>query len=92
MTGSNTAGDVTKSLVNSGSNAYTGSGFNLHSINLGIKHEKGKKCGGSFATLGSGLSANQFVGIGPNVPSFSNPDDKMAYVRSCRKKTNDIIM
>ena len=62
MTGSQTAGDVSKSLVNSGSNAYTGSGFNLHSIGLGIKHAKGKKhVGGSFSSfssIGSGLTNN----------------------------------
>jgi hypothetical protein len=96
MTGSQTAGDVTKSLINSGSNAYSGSGFNLgnamHSIGMGINHEKGKK-GGSMNPLGGSISANQYTGIGPNVPSFSNPDDKMAYVRSCRKmKQNGIVM
>jgi len=96
MTGSQTAGDVTKSLVNSGSNAYSGSGFNLgnamHSFGMGINHEKGKK-GGSMNPLGGSISANQYTGIGPNVPSFSNPDDKMAYVRSCRKmKQNGIVM
>ena len=61
MTGSQTAGDVSKALVNSGSNAYTGSGFNLHTIGLGIKHAKGKKhVGGSFtsfSSIGSGLSS-----------------------------------
>ena len=94
MTGSQTAGDVSKSLVNSGSKAYTGNGFNLHSIGLGIANIKGKKyVGGSFASpMGGSLSSNQFVGIGPNVPSFSNPDDKLAYARSCRKKPNGIIM
>ena len=94
MTGSQTAGDVTKSLVNSGSNAYSGSGL-LSSIGLGIGHTKGKgkHSGGSFSSLGGSLNANQFVGIGPNVPSFSNPDDKLAYARSFRKlKPNGIAM
>ena len=96
LTGSDVAGDVTKSLINTGSNAITGSGFNLgnamHSIGMGINHEKGKK-GGSMNPLGGSLTANQFTGIGPNVPSFSNPDDKMAYVRSCRRiKQNGVVM
>ena len=94
MTGSQTAGDVTKSLVNSGSNAYSGSGFNLgnaiHSIGMGINHEKGKK-GGSMNPLGGSISANQYVGIGPNVPSFSNPSERMAYVR-CHRKSNGVVM
>jgi len=58
MTGSQTAGDVSKSLVNSGSNAYTGSGFNLHTIGLGIKHAKGKKhIGGSFQPMGGNITS-----------------------------------
>ena len=64
----------------------------MHSIGMGINHEKGKK-GGSMNPLGGSLTANQFTGIGPNVPSFSNPDDKMAYVRSCRRiKQNGVVM
>ena len=80
MTGSQTAGDVSKSLVNSGSNAYTGSGFNLHSIGLGIKHAKGKKhVGGSFLPpIGSGLTNNSPMPIciakksGGNIANFTN--------------------
>lgn len=64
MTGSQTAGDVSKSLVNSGSNAYTGSGFNLHTIGLGIKHAKGKKhVGGSFQPMGGSLTYNSAMPI-----------------------------
>jgi len=94
--GSDVAGDVTKTLINSGSNSITGSGFNIgnamHSIGMGIQHTKGKK-GGSMNPLGGSLTDNQYIGIGPNVPSFSNPDDKMAYVRNFRKmKQNGFAM
>jgi hypothetical protein len=97
LTGSDVAGDVTKTLINTGSNAITGSGFNfgnaMHSIGMGIQQTKGSKKGGSMNPLGGSLTANQYVGIGPNVPSFSNPDDKMAYVRNFRKmKQNGFAM
>ena len=51
-----------------------------------------RKKGGSFAPLSGGsLNSNQFVGIGYNTPSFSNPSERMAYVRSHRK-SNGVVM
>jgi len=51
------------------------------------------KRGGSFAPLSGGSlnSSNQFLGIGYNSPSFSNPSERMAYVRS-HKKNNGIVL
>ena len=107
MTGSQTAGDVSKSLVNSGSNAYTGSGFNLHA-------KRKKYVGGSFQPMGGNITSpmpiciakksggnialskltepQQFTGIGYNAQSFSNPNqEKMHKVRSF-KNHNGIVM
>ena len=79
LTGSQLAGNMTKSLVNESAKQVVGNGF------------KGKR-GGSFAPLSGGsINANQYVGIGPNVPSFSNPSERMAYVRSHRK-SNGVVM
>jgi hypothetical protein len=79
LTGSQLAGNMTKSLVNESSKQMTGSGLR-------------SKRGGSFAPLSGGsINANQYVGIGPNVPSFSNPSERMAYVRSHRK-SNGVVM
>jgi hypothetical protein len=78
FTGSDAASNITKSLINEGAKEMTGSGF------------KGKR-GGSFLPLGGSINANQYVGIGPNVPSFSNPSERMAYVRSHRK-SNGVVM
>ena len=79
FTGSDAASNITKSLINEGSKEMTGSGFR-------------SKRGGSFAPLGGSLNANnQYLGIGPNVPSFSNPSERMAYVRSHRK-SNGVVM
>jgi len=56
LTGSDAASNITKSLINEGAKEAAGNGF---------------KRGGSFAPLSGGsLSANQFVGIGYNSPSF----------------------
>ena len=35
--------------------------------------------------LGGSINPNQFLGISHNSPDFSNPSEKMAYVRSHRK-------
>jgi hypothetical protein len=79
LTGSDMAGNLTKTLVNEGSKEMTsGSGLRL-------------KKGGSFATLGGSINANQYTGIGYNSPSFSNPSERMAYVRSHRK-SNGVVM
>jgi len=79
FTGSDAASNITKSLINEGSKEMTGNGFR-------------SKRGGSFAPLSGGsINANQYVGIGPNVPSFSNPSERMAYVRSHRK-SNGVVM
>ena len=78
FTGSDAASNITKSLINEGSKEMTGSGFR-------------SKRGGSFLPLGGSINANQYVGIGPNVPSFSNPSERMAYVRSHRK-SNGVVM
>ena len=80
FTGSDAASNLTKTLINEGSKEMTGNGFK-------------SKRGGSFAPLSGGSinAANQFVGIGSNCPSFSNPSERMAYVRSHRK-SNGVVM
>jgi len=79
LTGSDMAGNLTKSLINEGSKEAVGNGFR-------------SKRGGSMLPLGGSLNANnQYLGIGPNVPSFSNPSERMAYVRSHRK-SNGVVM
>ncbi len=46
----------------------------------------GFKRGGSMNPLGGSLTnPNQFVGISYNSPDFSNPSERMAYVRSHRR-------
>ena len=60
LTGSQLAGNMTKSLVNETAKEMTGNGFK-------------SKRGGSMMPLGGSLSSTQFVGIGSNCPSFSNP-------------------
>ena len=78
FTGSDAASNITKSLINEGSKEMTGNGFK-------------SKRGGSMMPLGGSINAaNQFVGIGSNCPSFSNPSERMAYVRSHRK--NGVVM
>jgi hypothetical protein len=74
LTGSQLAGNMTKSLVSEGSKELTsGSGFK-------------NKRGGSFAPLSGGsLNPNQFLGISHNSPDFSNPSERMAYVRSYKR-------
>ena len=80
FTGSDAASNLTKTLINEGSKEAVGNGFR-------------SKRGGSFAPLSGGSinAANQFVGIGSNCPSFSNPSERMAYVRSHRK-SNGVVM
>jgi hypothetical protein len=78
LTGSDALAGVSKNLMNEGGKELTGSGFK-------------SKRGGSFLPLGGSINANQYVGIGPNVPSFSNPSERMAYVRSHRK-SNGVVM
>ena len=78
LTGSDMAGNLTKTLVNEGAKEAVGNGFK-------------SKRGGSMLPLGGSINANQYVGIGPNVPSFSNPSERMAYVRSHRK-SNGVVM
>ena len=77
FTGSDAASNITKSLINEGSKEMTGNGFR-------------SKRGGSMNPLGGSLSSNQYTGIGYNSPSFSNPSERMAYVRSHRK--NGVVM
>jgi len=73
FTGSDAASNITKSLINESGKELTGSGFK-------------NKRGGSFAPLSGGsLNPNQFVGISYNSPDFSNPSERMAYVRSHRR-------
>ena len=71
LTGSDAASNITKSLINEGSKELVGNGF---------------RRGGSFAPLSGGsLNSNQYVGISYNSPDFSNPSERMAYVRSHRR-------
>ena len=73
------AGNLTKTLVNEGAKEAVGNGFR-------------SKRGGSFLPLGGSINANnQYLGIGSNCPSFSNPSERMAYVRSHRK-SNGVVM
>jgi len=73
LTGSQLAGNMTKSLVSEGSKELVGNGFK-------------SKRGGSALPLGGSLTnPNQFVGISYNSPDFSNPSERMAYVRSHRR-------
>ena len=73
LTGSDAASNITKSLINEGSKELTWSGFK-------------SKRGGSMNPLGGSLiNPNQFVGISYNSPDFSNPSERMAYVRSHRR-------
>ena len=73
LTGSDALAGVSKNLMNEGSKELVGSGFR-------------SKRGGSFQPLGGSLTnPNQFVGISYNSPDFSNPSERMAYVRSHRK-------
>ena len=78
LTGSDMAGNLTKTLINEGSKEAVGNGFK-------------SKRGGSFAPLGGSLNSNQYVGISYNSPNFSNPSERMAYVRSHRK-SNGVVM
>ncbi len=67
------ASNLTKTLINQGASEAVGDGFK-------------NKRGGSFAPLSGGsLNPNQFVGISYNSPDFSNPSEKMAYVRSYKR-------
>ena len=73
------AENLTKTLVNEGSKQAVGNGFK-------------SKRGGSFAPIGGSINANnQYLGIGYNSPSFSNPSERMAYVRSHRG-SNGVVM
>ena len=78
LTGSDAASNITKSLINEGSKELTGSGFK-------------SKRGGSMNPLGGSLNPNQYVGISYNSPDFSNPSERMAYVRSHRR-SNGVVM
>ncbi len=71
LTGSDAASNITKSLINEGSKELVGNGF---------------RRGGSFLPLGGSINQNQYVGISYNSPDFSNPSERMSYVRSHRKK------
>jgi hypothetical protein len=77
LTGSDMAGNLTKTLVNEGSNQMTGNGYSRR--------------GGSFLPLGGSVNPNQYVGISYNSPDFSNPSERMAYVRSHRR-SNGVVM
>jgi len=79
LTGSDAASNITKSLINEGSKELVGSGFK-------------SKRGGSALPLGGSLTnPNQFVGISYNSPDFSNPSERMAFVRSHRR-SNGVVM
>ena len=78
LTGSDALAGVSKNLMNEGSKELVGSGF------------RGKR-GGSALPLGGSINPNQFVGISYNSPDFSNPSERMAYVRSHRR-SNGVVM
>ena len=70
LTGFDALAGVSKNLMNEGSKELVGNGF---------------RRGGSMLPLGGSLNPNQFVGISYNSPDFSNPSERMAYVRSHRR-------
>jgi hypothetical protein len=76
VTGSDALASVSKNLMNEGSKELVGNGL---------------RRGGSMNPLGGSLNQNQFVGISYNSPDFSNPSERMMYVRS-HKKNNGILM
>jgi hypothetical protein len=78
FTGSDMASNLTKTLINEGSKEAVGNGF--------------RKKGGSMNPLGGSLNSNQYTGIGYNTPSFSNPSERMAYVRSHRRSNGGVAM
>jgi hypothetical protein len=78
LTGSDALAGVSKNLMNEGSKELVGNGFR-------------SKRGGSALPLGGSLNPNQFVGISYNSPDFSNPSERMAYVRSHRR-SNGVVM
>ena len=73
LTGSDALAGVSKNLMNEGSKELVGSGF------------RGKRGGSALPLGGSLTNPNQFVGISYNSPDFSNPSERMAYVRSHRR-------
>jgi len=71
LTGSDALAGVSKNLMNESSKELVGNGF---------------RRGGSMNPLGGSLTnPNQFLGISHNSPDFSNPSQRMAYVRSHRR-------
>ena len=76
LTGSDALAGVSKNLMNEGSKELVGNGF---------------RRGGSAIPLGGSLYSNRFVGISYNSPDFSNPSERMMYVRSY-KKNNGVVM
>jgi hypothetical protein len=79
LTGSQLAGNMTKSLIQEGAREMTGNGIR-------------SKRGSSVLPLGGSLTnPNQYVGISYNSPDFSNPSERMAYVRSHRR-SNGVVM
>jgi hypothetical protein len=71
LTGFDALAGVSKNLMNEGSKELVGNGF---------------RRGGSMYPLGGSLTnPNQYVGISYNSPYFSNPSERMAYVRSHRR-------
>jgi hypothetical protein len=76
LTGSDALAGVSKNLMKEGSKELVGNGF---------------RRGGSFLPLGGSINPNQFVGISYNSPDFSNPSERMMYVRS-HKKNNGVVM
>ena len=76
LTGSDALAGVSKSLIQEGAKEAVGNGF---------------KRGGSMNPLGGSINPNQFVGISYNSPDFSNPSERMAYVRSHRR-SNGVVM
>jgi hypothetical protein len=78
LIGSDALAGVSKNLIQESSKELVGNGFK-------------NKRGGSMNPLGGSLNPNQFVGISYNSPDFSNPSERMTYVRSHRKN-NGIVM
>jgi hypothetical protein len=79
LTGSDALAGVSKNLMNESSKELVGNGF------------KNKRGGSALPLGGSLINPNQFVGISYNSPDFSNPSERMAYVRSHRR-SNGVVM
>ena len=97
LTGSDMAGNLTKTLINEGSKEVMGGSYRLH----GVKRVGTKKVGGSFLQLGGSVNENvrlsqmdmmnNGIGLTSTAPHFSDPTPmqrKMSELRAMRGRKN----